>query len=302
MNIFLCAFLLASLAHPALADGIEEKFFNLERSDAGSRKVSMDFKDAALMDVLKIFSQQSGMNFIAAQDVSARKVTLFMENIPVKDALDKILDANDLTYTMDPDSDVFIVRSKPSSKGETVTRVYPLKYASVPSSKIKNTISITNNAPSSSLGSSSLSSGISSMGLSGSSSSGNSGGIFAAVKAVLSKSGTLVEDARTNSLIVTDVESQFGLIEITIAKLDVPVPQILIEVEMLDVSKVTSDLMGVKFGNSPFSFKGASKDTFIPFDQREILNEGGTVAYTSGTISTVGMTAVVNFLRTRLDT
>ena len=302
MNIFLCAFLLVSLAHPALADGIEEKFFNLERSDAGSRKVSMDFKDAALMDVLKIFSQQSGMNFIAAQDVSARKVTLFMENIPVKDALDKILDANDLTYAMDPDSDVFIVRSKPSSKGETVTRVYPLKYASVPSSKIKNTISITNNAPSSNLGSSSLSSGISSMGLSGSSSSGNSGGIYAAVKAVLSKSGTLVEDARTNSLIVTDVESQFGLIENTIAKLDVPVPQILIEVEMLDVSKVTSDLMGVKFGNSPFSFKGASKDTFIPFDQREILNEGGTIKYTAGTISTVGMTAVVNFLRTRLDT
>ncbi len=27
MNIFLCAFLLVSLAHPALADGIEEKFF-----------------------------------------------------------------------------------------------------------------------------------------------------------------------------------------------------------------------------------------------------------------------------------
>ena len=136
MNIFLCAFLLVSLAHPALADGIEEKFFNLGRSDAGSRKVSMDFKDAALMDVLKIFSQQSGMNFIAAQDVSARKVTLFMENIPVKDALDKIVDADDLTYAMDPDSDVFIVRAKPSSKGETVTRVYPLKYASVPSSKI----------------------------------------------------------------------------------------------------------------------------------------------------------------------
>ncbi|HLD88338.1 MAG TPA: secretin N-terminal domain-containing protein, partial [Candidatus Omnitrophota bacterium] len=235
------------------------------------------------MDVLKIFSQQSGMNFIAAQDVSARKVTLFMENIPVKDALDKILDANDLTYAMDPDSDVFIVRAKPSSKGETATRVYPLKYASVPSSKIKNTISIASSA--SSTGSGNL-----------------SGGIYAAVKAVLSKSGTLIEDARTNSLIVTDVESQFGLIENTVAKLDVPVPQILIEVQMLDVSKVTSDLMGVKFGNSPFSFKGASKDTFIPFDQREILNEGGTVAYTAGTINTAGMTAVVNFLRTRLDT
>jgi len=197
------------------------------------------------------------------------------------------------------------VRAKPSSKGETVTRVYPLKYASVPSSKIKNTISITKNAPSSSLGgsSSALSAVASSSASSGASASDSfSSGIYAAVKAALSKSGTLVEDARTNSLIVTDVESQFGLIENTIAKLDVPVPQILIEVEMLDVSKVTSDLMGVKFGNSPLSFKGPSKETFVPFDQREILNEGGTIKYTAGTISAVGMTAIVNFLRTRLDT
>ncbi|MBI3314347.1 MAG: hypothetical protein HYZ86_00175 [Candidatus Omnitrophica bacterium] len=296
MNIFLCALLLGSLAHPALADGIEERFFHLGQSNAASRKISMDFKDAALVDVLKIFSQQSGMNFIAAQDVSGRKVTLFMEDIPVKDALDKILDADDLTYVMDPDSNVFIVRAKSESK-TVVTRVYPLKYASVPSSKIKNTISITNNASSSSSSATSSTSLASSAG-----SSSVSGGIYAAVKAVLSKSGTLVEDTRTNSLIVTDVESQFGIVEDTIAKLDVPVPQILIEVEMLDVSKVTSDLMGVKFGNSPLSFTGPSKDTFVPFDQREVLNEGGTIEYTAGKISTTGMTAVVNFLRTRTDT
>ena len=304
MNIFLCALLLVSLACPALADGIEEKFFNLGHSDAGSRKVSMDFKDAALMDVLKIFSKQSGMNFIAAQDVAARKVTLFMENIPVKDALDKILDADNLTYDMDPDSDIFIVRAKPA-KGEAVTRVYPLKYASVPSSKIKNTISITHSTPSSStpssgLGTSSSTSSAVSSGASASNSS--SGGIYAAVKAVLSKSGTLVEDARTNSLIVTDLESQFGIIEDTIAKLDVRVPQILIEVEMLDVSKVTSDLIGVKFGDSPLSFTGPSKGTFIPFHQRNILNEGGSIKYTAGTISAAGMTAVINFLRTQTDT
>ena len=315
MNIFLCAFLLVSLACPALADGIEEKFFNFGNFDAGSRKVSMDFKDAALMDVLKIFSQQSGMNFIAAQAVSERKVTLFMENIPVKDALDKILDADGLTYAMDPDSDVFIVRAKPLSKEGTVTRVYPLKYASVPSSKIKSTISITNNASSSSSGSSSSASSVvtpsfTSSGASASSSS--SGGIYAAVKAVLSKSGTLVEDARTNSLIVTDVESQFGLIEDAIAKLDVPVPQILIEVEMLDVSKVTSDLMGVKFGNSPLSFTGASKSTFYPFNGSQILKKVGTnyltptgdatSEYKLGKVSATGMTAVINFLRTRTDT
>ncbi len=299
MNIFLCAFLLVSLACPALADGIEEKFFNLA-PEVSSKRVSMDFKDAALVDILKIFSKQSGMNFIAAQDVSGHKVTLFMENIPVLEALDKILDADGLTYEMKPDSDVFIVRAKPLAKQEAaVTRVYPLKYASVPSSKIKSTISITSTSGSSS-------------GSSGGSSGGFSGGIYAAVKAALSKSGTLIEDARTNSLIVTDLESQFGLIENTIAKLDVPVPQILIEVEMLDISKNTSDLMGVKFGDTPLSFTGASKGAFYPFNQSQILKKVGTsyltptgdatTQYHLGTISAAGMTAVLNFLRTQTDT
>ena len=137
MNIFLCALMLMSLAHPLWADS-EDKFFAPEYS----KKVSMDFKDAALADVLKIFSKQSGLNFIAAEEVSGHKVTLFMENIPVEEALERILDANDLTYEMKPGSDVFIVRAKVVSKERIVTRVYQLKHASVPSSKIKSTITI----------------------------------------------------------------------------------------------------------------------------------------------------------------
>ncbi len=305
MKIFLCAFVLMSLAAPVGADSFEDKFFAPEYS----KKVSMDFKDAALTDVLKIFSKQSGLNFVAAQDVSSHKVTLFMENIPVEEALDRVLDANDLTYEMKPGSDVFIVRAKAASKEQIVTRVYPLKHASVPSSKIKNTIAISGNASSSSSSTASAS-------LSGSSSGG---GIYAVVKSVLTKAGTLVEDARTNSLIVTDVESRFPVIEQAIAKLDVPVPQILIEVEMLDISKNTSDLMGVKFGSAPLTFAGASKTAFLPFNQSQILKKLGTNStgasgssststavtsgeYTLGTISAAGMTAALNFLKTRTDT
>ena len=40
------------------------------------KSISMDFKDAQLADVLKIFSQQSGLNFIAASDISGKKINL----------------------------------------------------------------------------------------------------------------------------------------------------------------------------------------------------------------------------------
>ena len=303
MNIFLSVFLLLSLACPAFAEDMENRFFSPEYS----KKVSMDFKGVSLTDVLKIFSKQSGMNFIAAQDVSERKITLFMENIPVEEALNKILDANGLTYSLEPGSDVFVVKVK-SDTDRAITRIYQLKHASVPSSKIRSTITISGGSSSGASASSSASSSSSS----GSPSSGSSSdGIFAAVKVVLSKSGTLVEDPRTNSLIVTDVESQFPVIENTIAKLDVPVPQILIEVEMLDISKITSDLMGVKFGDTPLSFKGAVKDTLLPFNQSQILQKldttlnsaaGVTNPYAVGTISSAGMTIILNFLRTQTDT
>ena len=97
------------------------------------------------------------------------------------------------------------------------------------------------------------------------SSSGNSGGgLEEAIKDALSPDGKVIEDARTNSLIITDVPGQFDIIDSTIAKLDVPIPQILIEVEMLDVSKSTADQLGITYGATPISFTGASEAVNYP--------------------------------------
>jgi type II secretory pathway component HofQ len=60
--------------------------------------ISMDFKDANLKDILKIFSQQSGLNFIASEDIAEKKVTLYLDNVSVTDALNSIIAANNLTY------------------------------------------------------------------------------------------------------------------------------------------------------------------------------------------------------------
>ena len=277
-------FITFSIGFCAQADWAESRFIYPEYS----KKISMDFKDAALPDVLKILSQQSGMNFITAQEVVNKRVTLFLENVPVEEALEKILKANDLTYDMQEGSGLFIVKAL-KDKIKVATRVYPLKYATVPSSKLSRTISISNTS-------------------STAGADGTNNGILAAVKAVLSSSGVLVEDPRTNSLIITDEEIRFPLIEQTIAQLDVSIPEILIEVEMLDVSKDATDLMGIKFGSTPLEITGSKGNTLFPLardiNQVALVGKGYLTQpkYTVGTIDASGFKAQLDFLKTRSDT
>ncbi|HBR15468.1 MAG TPA: hypothetical protein DD723_08000 [Candidatus Omnitrophica bacterium] len=279
--------------------------------ETSQKTISMDFKDAQLNDVLKIFSQQSGMNFIASNEVADKMVNLYLDNVGVEEALERILSANDLTYEIKPGSNIFIVKEILQPEKKLLTRVFPLKYATVPSSKINTTLS--KSADSSSQGSSSQ--GSSSQG-SSSQESSKSPGIVSAVEAILTESGSVVEDTRTNSLIVSDIQSQFPLIEQTITRLDVRIPQILIEVEMLDISKTTSEQLGAKFGSQPFSFSGPTKQGLWPFNKGSILsgetrfentfNSGGegesTGQYTPSTISFSGLNMALNFLKTKTDT
>ena len=267
----------------ACAGGLAESRFVLPEY---SKKISMDFKKAQLNDVLKIFSQQSGLNFIAAQDVTSKEVTLYLDKVPVEEALERILSANNLTYEIQPGSDIFLVKPVKKPALDLITRVYPLQYATVSSSKLLQTISIEG----------------------GSSSSGSTGnGIIPALKAVISESGKIIEDPRTNSLVITDIPSQFPLIEQTIARLDVPVPQILIEVEMLDISKTTGDQIGIKYGSTPLTFRGGQRDHLYPWNQNEILQAKrfeftATNEFRVGTIDASGLQATLQFIRSQSDT
>lgn len=256
----------------------------------------MDFKDAQLNDVLKILSQQSGMNFIASQEVSGRTISTYLDQVPVEEAMERILSGNALTYELKPGSNIFVVHPSDGPVRRLITRVYRLKYATVKSSSLNQTLSVDQT-------SGNVTSGISA-----------NEGIAAAVKAMLTQDGKIIEDSRTNSIIVTDIPVQFPLIEQTIVRLDVRVPQILIEVEMLDISKITADLIGTKFGDTPVTFNGAERDTLYPFDRNKAMANVGKSAnqgfefggvgdeYRVGTLSFAGLNLTLQFLRTQSDT
>ena len=237
--------------------------------------ISLDFKDVSLKDALKIFSIQSGLNFIASEVVQDRMLTLYFENVPVKDAMDKIFKANNLTYELDPISNIFIVKEWGRPAIETITRVFPLRYARVPTSGLDTEIGRETGM-----------------------------GIINAVALILTEHGKMTEDPRTNSLIITDVPARFKLIEETIARLDISVPQVLIEVEMLDVTKSAIDKMGVKFGAEWLRISGSAVGTTFPLGRR-LAKTGETAppkVFRMGTLSAAGFSAILEFLATQTDT
>ncbi len=58
---------------------------------------TLEIKDMDINDVLKLLSLKSGLNIIAGKSITGR-VTIFLQNVEVHDALTIILKANDLAY------------------------------------------------------------------------------------------------------------------------------------------------------------------------------------------------------------
>ncbi|HLD82562.1 MAG TPA: secretin N-terminal domain-containing protein [Candidatus Omnitrophota bacterium] len=268
--------------------------------------ISMDFQDVSLKDILKIFSIQSGLNFIASGAVKDRKFTLYFENVSIKDALDKIFKANNLSYELDKRANIFIVNDLGAPEVQTATKVFYLKYASVYSSSLiteKNrSTNITNLSSASGSGGTTTTT----------TSLGTAEGIAGVIKKLLTDKGQVVEDPRTNSLIVTDIPNRVLEIGKIIVSLDVPQPQVLLEVEMLDVFKDATDKIGLKFGTSPLTLNtvltGASWASKFPSgsifgDTSKNFANGSFGVNTGGTNSAVSTYQIVlDFLKTQTGT
>ena len=275
-------------------------------------KISLDFQDARLKDLLKVFSIQSGLNFIASEALQDRLVTLYLDNVPMQQAMDQIFKANNLTYELNKEDNIFIVKDWGKSGVDTITKVFYLKHASVSTSSIKEEQSNNKDASTSS-SSSSGSGGSGSSG--GSTSSGGKwkaetdSGITYSVKKLLSNAGSVIEDFRTNSLIVTDAPNRIKVISEVIAALDIRVPQIMLEVEMIDVNKNAIDKLGVQYNDLTTSFftaviKGAAIGTGFPVPNNLVKGFIGTAVpgmVTPGSVTFGTSNVAFDFIKQNVD-
>lgn len=291
---------------------------------AAEPAISMDFQDANLKDILKIFSIQSGLNFIASEAVRDRKMTLYLDKVPLERAMDKLFKANNLSYELDKEANIFVVKDWGIPQIETVTKVFYLKYATVSSSSLKEEMA--NYIKSETAGGETAGGETAAGGdTSGTSSGGSSGkwkieedaGITTVVKKLLSQYGSVIEDFRTNSLIVIDIPSRMETIAQAIAALDVRVPQVMLEVEMLDVSKNAVDKIGLKFGSSTspsimsMVLTGAKRYMMFPFSpwaggdyttDRTGTNKAGNMVSGNIDFSSTAYSVLLDFFSSQTDT
>lgn len=217
------------------------------------QKVYMDFQDVGLNEVLKLFSQQSGLNFIAAEEVKQRNLTLYLSGVTVEEALNAIMKANNLTYEAIGDK-VFIVKESKRPKIDTVTRVFNIDYAQLVSYKEGEEQEQTS-------------------------------GIKAVIEKLLTEYGKVMIDSRTNSLIVTEIPDQMPLIEEMILALDTKTQQVLIDAQIIETNPSTAKRLGYVWGEQMFSYVGPSTSTKVPFFRNRYLRDSGSKTASFGTLT-----------------
>lgn len=117
----LCAVLIGLASGTVYADANDIRS-SIEKD---TRVFSIEVRDAEISDVLRALAQQSGFNIILGEGVEG-KISLSFKNIAFKDALEVIIKANGLMYTIQ--NNVFWVGKKVDLSQEIAMDVVRLSY------------------------------------------------------------------------------------------------------------------------------------------------------------------------------
>jgi len=182
------------------------------------RKVSLDFKDADIKNILRLIAEVSNLNIIAGEDVTG-KITMRLVDVPWDQALDVVLQARALgmarvgnvirvapleTLKKETQAELEAKRAKERLE-DLVTELIPVNYATAKE-------------------------------------------LVTQVKSVLSDRGDVKVDDRTNVLIVKDLPRNMGNVKNLIKALDTKTPQVLIEARIVEANLTFQRELGVSWG------------------------------------------------------
>ena len=205
--------------------------------------ISFDLRAGVdLRDMLRFISQQYGVNFILDKSVPTVPVDIRVTDIPWNQVMDSVLRANRLGAVCESNGRIIRVatlaaikeeeeqqRAIFEAKAEMVpleTKIIHLKYA-----RAAGALGAGAGGRSGSGGGGGGGGGAGSSG--GGGATAGQGTLLSIVRARLSKRGKVEVEARTNSLILTDLPEYTQVIEDMIAKLDRPEPQVEIEARIV---------------------------------------------------------------------
>jgi type IV pilus assembly protein PilQ len=196
-------------------------------------RLSMDFKDADINNLLRIIAEVSGQNIVAGDEVKG-KVTVRLVDVDWEKALETILRINNLDYVWE--DNIIRVASAGKLEAERAARakaalaVQDVKRAA----PLKTEILKVNYAKPADV-------------------------VKALDKLKTPGRGSISVDDRTASLIIEDIEETIRSMKKLLAELDVPTPQVMIEARLVEILANHSRELGIEWGgrfNPGFSGTG----------------------------------------------
>jgi type IV pilus assembly protein PilQ len=181
--------------------------------------INFDFEDADLRAVLRVFANESGLNMIIDPQVQGR-VNVLLNDVPWDQALDQILRANKLGYTVEGNilriAPLVVLTSERKEQadyqtqqalaGELRVQTFTLSYARADALSPILT------------------------------------------KSVLSARGQIQVDPRTNMLIIQDLPDRLAMVASLITTLDLPQPQVEVEARIVQTSRDFARAIGIQWG------------------------------------------------------
>jgi type IV pilus assembly protein PilQ len=207
----------AGPSEPASIDILREGGFTEEKEYQG-RRISLDFKDADIGNILRLIADVSDLNIIAGEEVEGT-VTVRLVEVPWDQALDVILMTKGLGFTRigkvlriapleilkQEEEQRLQERRSRERLEDLVVKLQPVSYA-------------------------------------------NAKDLEKLVKRLLSARGTVNIDKRTNTLILKDIPSVINEATALIKAIDTQTPQVLIEAKIVEANLSFSRSLGAVFG------------------------------------------------------
>lgn len=232
-------------------------------------RVTMNFKDAELANVVRLLVSQDNLNLIMSDDIQG-KVTVNLEDVSLESAMDAILHVNDYEWFVQ--DNIIIVqpmKTKQILSGELRTQMFRLNYitGNLISDAVKEVLT----------------------------SRGK-------LKALSSTATSNVEAGEKDILLVTDVPNNFSLIEGVVRSLDVQSEQINISVKFIETKLKHDEIIGINWDlrEKMDIVRSNNVDTSSTLDLGYLLIGGQTMNF--ATLSRPIVSAIMSLLANDGDT
>lgn len=265
----------------------EKDALDRSRTQYSGDRLSLNFQEIEIRSVIAILAEFTGQNVVAGEDVTGT-ITLKLDDVPWDEALDFIMMTKELgkyesgnvtlISTLDKIKDY---KRKQQETEKVVAQLDPMvtEYIKIDYAKAASFRALLNGTDAGSFGACGVTgtaevaatvgsvdekpSIAQSLGNAQSSPQGAGGGASAQGSnddlRMLSPRGSVVVDARTNTLIVRDTTKRLEEIRKLIRKLDVPVRQVMIEARVVIAIDSFTENLGVKFGAAKSATVGSDK-------------------------------------------